>query len=688
VGLVLGAIELRYFEEFYRDIALGNGRSIALWRTDGRLLARYPVVERGVGQVFSDNRFARDVDDQKQSGPLYLLGEIDHLPIVSVVRRLSAFPLIVSVSVTEDSIFARWKRQAIIMGVLGGVASLAVGLTVLLLYRQLAAHELMVRVRAKIDRDSAMRRALQESEAKLRKSEEHLKRAQQLGASGSFEWRFDQDVFRWTEETYRIFGVDPNRFRPTWDQFLALVHEEDRPQFNEGLVPAAIETGSYQRALEYRIIRPDGQVRSIRRVLGPLRDDAGATIGIVGTLQDITELRRAEEKRKELETRFHQTERLEAIGQLTGGVAHDFNNLLGVIIGNLDLLLRSASATPFVEELSRDALEAAVRGADLVRQLLAYARRHPLSPKRTDINDCITNVAKLLSRTLGEHIAVELNLAPSLWPAVVDPIQLEAAITNLATNARDAMPKGGRLAIATRSDRFNEDEAIRHADLALGDYVVIEVSDTGSGIPQEILNRIFEPFFTTKELGKGTGLGLSMVFGFIKQSGGHVTVDSEPGSGTTFRLFLPRGDGEPAENNVADADGIRDAQNEVILVVEDNANLRQVVTRQLKRLGYQVLEAEDAGCGLAIVESDRCIDLLFTDVVMPGEMDGFELAREATRIRPTLKVLITSGFTESNYRVAETDATSMLLLKPYRTEELSRAVRQALQPEVSTAVLE
>jgi PAS domain S-box-containing protein len=392
--------------------------------------------------------------------------------------------------------------------------------------------------------------------------------------------------------------------------------------------------------------------------------------------RDMTERIAAEE-------RLRRSQQLEAMGQLTGGMAHDFNNLLGIIIGNLDLLREGPKDAAEAAELRDEALEAALRGADLIRRLLAFARRQPLRPQLVQINELVANLVKLLSRTLGEQIVMTMELAPDLWPTVIDPIQLEAAITNLATNARDAMPKGGQLTIVTRNGHLDEHYAAQHAGVTPGDYLVIEVSDTGVGMPATVLSRAFEPFFTTKEQGKGTGLGLSMVFGFLKQSGGHVNVYSELGQGTTLRLYLPRAqsDSPAAVVTAAAAAPAPPHRGGTIVLAEDNANLRRVVAKLLGDLGYRVIQVGDAADALDILAKEPSVRLLFTDVVMPG-MDGRDLAREALMRHPNLKVLLTSGFPESRVEREELSLRNIRLLsKPYRKQELAQTVRAILDDE-------
>lgn len=378
------------------------------------------------------------------------------------------------------------------------------------------------------------------------------------------------------------------------------------------------------------------------------------------------------------EAQLRQAQKMEAIGNLTGGLAHDFNNLLAIVIGNLDILVERKRDDPDVTELAGEALDAALRGADLTQRLLAFARRQPLQPQEVDVNALIAELMKLLERTIGQNIEISLDLDPGVWPTVVDPAQLDSALANLATNARDAMPNGGGLIVVTGNRRLDADYAAQHSELVPGDYVMIEVSDTGTGMSPEIAQQIFDPFFTTKGGGKGTGLGLSMVYGFVKQSGGHLNVYSEPGIGTTFRLYLPRAGAMSDMERQAGATPTAPGHGETVLVVEDNASLRRVVSRQLRELGYKVLDAESAVAATAVLESEP-VDLLFTDVIMTGGASGIELARQALGRWPGLKVLITSGFPETKLNGnGNAPIPARLLSKPYRKDDLARAIREAL----------
>ncbi len=385
-------------------------------------------------------------------------------------------------------------------------------------------------------------------------------------------------------------------------------------------------------------------------------------------------------QRAKAEEALRQAQKMEAIGQLTGGVAHDFNNLLTIIIGGLETIRRSNPGDEARRERAVDmALKGAQRAANLTSRLLAFSRRQPLEPKPVELNIIVRDMTDLLHRTLGEQIELEGVLAPRLWAVEVDQNQLESAILNLAVNARDAMPDGGKLTIETSNTMLDESYAAFDTEVVPGQYVVIGVSDSGSGISKETLARVFEPFFTTKEVGRGTGLGLSMVYGFVKQSGGHVTIYSEEGHGTTVKLYFPRFRGDTNQTDILPALAIpRSSAGEVVLLVEDNDDVRTYSGMVLAELGYQVLEAADADAGLAILTSDRRIDLLFTDVVLPGK-SGKDLADAAATIRPELKVLFTTGYSRNAIvHHGRLDAGVQLITKPFTFEQLAARVRDIL----------
>jgi PAS domain S-box-containing protein len=388
--------------------------------------------------------------------------------------------------------------------------------------------------------------------------------------------------------------------------------------------------------------------------------------------RDLTEKQAAE-------AQLRHAQRMDAVGQLTGGVAHDFNNILTVITGTIGILREAVADQPQLVTIADLIDEAAERGANLTKHLLAFARKQPLQPLEIDVNALVLESAKLLHPTLGKHIEIAPLLAEDAWTALVDPSQLTTAVLNLALNARDAMPNGGKLTIETGNIVLDESYANMHSELAPGNYVMIAVSDTGSGIPAALLERVFEPFFTTKEVGRGTGLGLSMVFGFVKQSGGHVKIYSEEGHGTSVKIYLPRATGPQQTAAEALVSGTVEGGKETILVVEDDTMVRRYVMTQIESLGYTTLEAANASEALRIVDEAPAIDLLFTDVIMPGGMNGRQLVEEALRRRPNLKTLYTSGYTENAIvHHGRLDSGVLLLVKPYRKAELARMIRLAL----------
>jgi len=379
------------------------------------------------------------------------------------------------------------------------------------------------------------------------------------------------------------------------------------------------------------------------------------------------------------ESQVRQAQKMEAIGQLTGGVAHDFNNILTVITGSIEILGDAIKDRPDLVQITDMISAAAARGADLTQHLLAFARRQPLQPRSTDVNALVIDAARLLRPTLGEHIEIESMLAHDSAPALIDPSQLSTAMLNLALNARDAMPNGGKLTLETKNVVLDESYAGMNSEVKPGNYVMIAVSDTGKGIPGSVLDKVFEPFFTTKEVGKGSGLGLSMVYGFVKQSNGHIKIYSEEGHGTTVKLYLPQAgcvpDEPAAETGIAG--GVHG--DESILIVEDDALVREYVVTQVSRFGYRTLAAGNAAEALAIVDGPERIDLLFTDVIIPGGMNGRQLATEALKRRAGLKVLYTSGYTENAIvHHGRLDPGVLLLPKPYLSSDLARMIRTAL----------
>ena len=391
-------------------------------------------------------------------------------------------------------------------------------------------------------------------------------------------------------------------------------------------------------------------------------------------------IERTEQLKRNEET-LRQSQKMEAVGQLTGGVAHDFNNLLQVIMGNLDTLQRNMPTdSARLQRAMRHAMNGAQRAASLTQRLLAFSRRQPLDPKPIDVNVLVNGISDLVHRTLGEMIAVETVLGAGLWRVEADPGELEAAILNLAVNARDAMPRGGRLTLETGNGHIDEAYVATHTEVVAGQYVVISVSDTGVGMDAQTVAQAFEPFFTTKPVGKGTGLGLSQVYGFVKQSGGHVKIYSELGQGTAVKLYLPRLAGDAAGETDSETPlNPEAAQEETILVVEDDDDVRAYSADSLRDLGYRVLEAPDGQAALRLLDRHPRVDLLFTDVVLPGGMTGAQIAVQAKALRPSLKVLFTTGYARNAIiHHGRLDKGVQLIVKPFTFTELAAKIRDVL----------
>jgi PAS domain S-box-containing protein len=445
-------------------------------------------------------------------------------------------------------------------------------------------------------------------------------------------------------------------------------------------------TSIYNRAFTFRRTGRGGRFDAdIAPVYAPDRSVMGALV----FLRDITERLRTEEQ-------LRHAQKMEVVGQLTGGVAHDFNNLLTVVLGSIDALRRRVASAPVPKDdpefirFADAAWRASERGALLTKRLLAFSRRQPLEPVSTDPNRLVTGMSDLLHRTLGERIGVETILAAGIWRTLVDPNQLENALLNLAVNARDAMPQGGKLTIETANAFLDEAYVRAHDDIAVGQYVMLAVSDTGSGMTAEVADKAFEPFFTTKGVGQGTGLGLSQVYGFVKQSGGHVKIYSEIGQGTTVKIYLPRLAGpDPAQRTtgVPRPESIASAAGELVLVVEDDEDVRAHAVELLRGLGYEVLAAVDGTSALAAIESEPRIRLMFTDVGLPGGRNGREVADAALRIRPDLKVLFTTGYARNAIvHQGRLDPGVELIVKPFTYEALATKLRQMLDASVKADI--
>ena len=419
--------------------------------------------------------------------------------------------------------------------------------------------------------------------------------------------------------------------------------------------------------------RKDGSTFPMNLSVGEAKQEGESVF--VGIIHDLTD-------RKHTEEQLVQAQKMEAVGQLSGGIAHDFNNLLTVIVGNAEFLSDELKSRLDLQRLADTIVQAGERGAELTQRLLAYGRRQTLNPVEIDCNELVTGMRKLMQRTLSEEIEIRVSLDAELARAYADAGQLENAILNLAINAKDAMPGGGTISIMTANMNLDERYAEQHPEVHPGHYVMIAVTDDGHGMPKDVLDHVFEPFFTTKEVGKGSGLGLSMVYGFVKQSNGHVAIYSEPELGTTVRIYLPATGnvGERAPRLAPESEFAASGQ-ETVLIAEDDPFVRAYAVACLVGFGYQVVEAVDGRDALNKIAGGFTADLLFTDVVMPGGVNGWELAESARRLRPSLRVLLTSGYSlEALAERGRLPAGAVVLNKPYRKAELGKRVREALAP--------
>jgi len=510
-----------------------------------------------------------------------------------------------------------------------------------------------------------------QAEDALRASAAALAQASRIARLGHYTWSaVEKRLLTWSQSYLDILGLRDNPDPGTFGGLASAVHPDDREKKLTALHEAA-QSLQPLRIEVRKIVRPSGEVRWWQVNSTPTKLPDGS-VQFDGIALDVTEKRATEEQLK-------QAVKMEAIGHLTGGIAHDFNNLLTMILGSADEL-RESGASGRPRRRLDNIIGATHKASQLTERLLAFARRQALEPQAVNINRFVSELKPLLRRTLGENVGIEMHLQPDLWNAHVDAQQVEAAILNLAINARDATENGGHLTIDTSNVAIGDTQAIQCGDVKPGAYVSLSVSDDGCGMPPEVLNRAIEPFFTTKGIGKGTGLGLSMVQGFAKQPGGHMAIYSEVGHGTTVRLYFPQTAVafEKIESAIV---GPREVPRgrETILVVEDNPAVRQTAADMLRSLGYIVLEAGDGSEALAVAKGDRKIDILFTDVIMPGGMTGPAVAKELRARRPGLRVLYTSGYTENAFvHQGKLDDGAEPLQKPYRRQALAQTIRAVL----------
>lgn len=512
-------------------------------------------------------------------------------------------------------------------------------------------------------------------ELELERHRERLREAHQIAGLGSWERDLRTQRAWWSDEARAIIGIAPDESDISQETFVEKIHPEDRHRAATVIGAAVSRRETYD--LECRIVDSSGKTRLVHITSRVVHDASGQPTRRIGTVQDVT-------AQRALQNQLRQSQKLEAIGYLAGGIAHDFNNILAGIVANLDVLALRYEGKPEDTELIERAMMAAEQGAASTQRLLAFARKQPLHPVVTDVSALVAGMLTLVRQTLGEHMEVTIRRTSDVWPCLVDPGQLENAVLNLAINARDAMPTSGRLTVEVMNTHVDGGFPDVVDAVAAGDYVLIAVADTGTGMSPDVAARAFEPFFTTKELGKGTGLGLSMVYGFARQSGGYVRIVSEVGHGTTVKLYLPRTAGVEEPKPVAvEASLLPNGTGQKVLVVEDAGALRELTIENLVRLGYTAVGAADGAAALAELRRSPDVALLLTDVRLPEGMNGFDVAREALNLRPALPIVFMSGFSDRQELPGGSHTNhTILLAKPFRLAKLARAIADALAKAV------
>ena len=663
VGFLAGIFQPERLRGVYEAIDLGSHGIIQLLHREGNLLFSQPHPSRFSGESAGN----RTILDASRNGtdrgffraPLEAGGD----SYLTAWRNLSRASLVVTVSVAERDALSAWHAEVIAFS--GSAAGMAIMLVLAGMWIT-ASSRAHVLTAADRDRVGA---ALGRSQAQFHAIIDHSPSGIVLKDGEGRYLLANRKIQEWfalpAEEILgrtdsELFGSDPE----------AEGAEQDHEVATTG------EVFAHERDVKFR----DGVSRRIVTTKFPVRFAESATVCVGDIMTDVTNSHEAEEK-------LRQAQKMEAIGQLTGGVAHDFNNLLTAVIGNLDLIQERLDGDPVTRRHLETAIRAAMRGSDLTHRLLAFARRQPMAPVNTDVNRLITECKVLLQRTLGAEIDIEIFPSEDAWPVLVDGNQLENVLLNLAINARDAMPGGGKLTIETANVNLDDDYAARNPDVAPGPHAMISLSDSGTGIAPEVLERVFEPFFTTKPQGQGTGLGLSMAYGFAKQSGGHIRIYSEVGQGTTVKLYLPRtmaaGLGSP-EPQLAPT-GAPPRGSETILVVEDDPDVAEFTTAALESLGYRVLQVSDGPSALRSLQKISHLDLLLTDVVLPSGMNGREVAGKVREVFPHTKVLFISGYAESIVvHQGRLETGVNFLPKPFAKDALARKVRASLDAPVAT----
>ncbi|MBC54752.1 MAG: hypothetical protein CMQ34_13050 [Gammaproteobacteria bacterium] len=655
VGIAAASMSLAYLVDFYDALRPGDQSALGLLSAEGRVIARSPFDASLMGLDLSQTSQFLDVQDSGVGGRVTDLAIADMLPRLSAYSYTWDDSLIAYANITEGEALAEWQDRLL--------SKVSIGLLMMMTFAGSSVATIVLVQRQQQFAEQTLR-TQQRAQAYVSAAKAEVDTVFSAISDAVFsldrQWRF---AFL-NPEAERVLERPSSELlgRKVWEEF-----------------PELAETGFYER---YRDARDKGEAVTMERFYRPLNKWFVIKAyphknGMTVYLQDFT-------RQKEMEERLRQAQKMDALGQLTGGIAHDFNNLLTVILGNIDMLMTHLQSAPDDVRGHADVIRiAGERAAELTHRLLAFARRQPLNPQHTDVNALVTEAKQLLLRTVGEDINIELDCGKDLWPAIVDPHELQNAILNLALNARDAMPAGGKLTIETGNATLQQDDA-EDQNMTAGNYIMIAVSDSGCGMSAEVAAQAFDPFFTTKEEGKGSGLGLAMVYGFAHQSGGQVKIDSKPGDGTTIRLYLPRANEDA--NSQYQAGSIASpvtGGDERILLVEDDELVRRYAVASLRRLGYQVSDFGDGEQALdalrEALRQSRPFALLLTDVVLAGGISGKEVATEAARIDPQMKLLFMSGYAENAIvHHGRLDPGVNLLSKPFRTADLARKVRDIL----------
>ncbi|HEX6957914.1 MAG TPA: ATP-binding protein [Ferrovibrio sp.] len=653
-GALIAVMALGTFQNTYDLIRLGTHGTIGLLRTDGRLIAGTPFNPELFAFDFSRLPVFSELLPKSPAGTFETPAAVDGLRRFAAYQKVPGRNLVVFVGLAERDVFAHWRQESIQLAVLAAIMmAVAIGLSAL-----------AFRIVRGWQRDS--KRNEERLAAMAAAAEQGRQDIEAIFRTMSDAFYTLDDAFRFTylnPRAERILGSGGELIgRMLWDAF---------PDARDTVAWTELHTVMTQRRpREFEVFYPPFEAWFEVRAF-PHK------AGLAVYFRDVT-------KRHEMEEQLRQAQKMDAIGQLTGGIAHDFNNLLTVILGNTDLLASRLDGSEPLARVAVLARDAAEKAAELTQRLLAFARRQTLDPGVIDVNQTLLALQPLLQHSLGAQITINLDCGEKLWPALVDPGQFETAILNLAINARDAMPQGGRLDIETGQLTMSEAAARQIREMQPGDYVTVTVSDTGTGMPREVAARVFEPFFTTKELGKGSGLGLPMVYGFVKQSGGHVQLQSEPGIGTTVTLYLPRARAEAPAADAAAAPAAHPSPaprgSERILLVEDDEMVRRHTVALLSGLGYVVTAVAMAAEGLDAF-ARQSFDLVVSDIILPGGMNGREMALHMLQDKPSQKILHISGYAENG--ILDDREGVHLLWKPFRNHDLAAKLREILDGDAA-----